>query len=274
MSKLFKLKEWLSVEAAAKSLAIAFGEDVTEADVLRLALDGKLLLSIHFVNPVSAQAKKVVLRKDLKYRPTVIHLLQTGMSDYWDDEHALISDGGLEKLTGVFDLAMRGTEVLVVEDKYQQLVRGPAVDLDLLGGALVRDAAGNYWCLQDTFGTMVLTDSAGTRREIKNAHSPSVRLPDDGVLVVRTKALQSLISPSIRSEIDKPLSTRERNNLLSVIAILCDDAKTDYKKPSAAATALKSTAEKLNISVGETTIRDILKQVANVVEHKLKLKKS
>ena len=37
-----------------------FGEDVREADVLRLALDGHLKLSVRFVNHASARRGKVV----------------------------------------------------------------------------------------------------------------------------------------------------------------------------------------------------------------------
>ena len=50
MKKLLKLREWLTVPEAAGHLSILFGEDVTEADVLRLALDGHLTLSVNFVN--------------------------------------------------------------------------------------------------------------------------------------------------------------------------------------------------------------------------------
>lgn len=42
MSKLFKLKEWLTMGDAARHLSLAFGENVTEADVFRLALDGHM----------------------------------------------------------------------------------------------------------------------------------------------------------------------------------------------------------------------------------------
>ena len=42
MGKLFNLKEWLRVAGAARQLTIVFGEDVTEADVLRRALDERL----------------------------------------------------------------------------------------------------------------------------------------------------------------------------------------------------------------------------------------
>ncbi len=49
MSKPLKLKEWLTVKDTAKRLSISVGEDVTEADILRLALDGHLTLSVYFV---------------------------------------------------------------------------------------------------------------------------------------------------------------------------------------------------------------------------------
>lgn len=50
MSKLLKLKEWLTIEDAAKRLSISAGEDVSEADILRLVLDGHLTISVHLVN--------------------------------------------------------------------------------------------------------------------------------------------------------------------------------------------------------------------------------
>ena len=47
---LYKLREWLTVPDAAAHLSIVFGEEVTEADVMRLGLDGHLTLSISLVN--------------------------------------------------------------------------------------------------------------------------------------------------------------------------------------------------------------------------------
>ena len=54
MSKLLKLKEWLTVPDAAHYLSGVFREPVGEADVLRLALDGHLGLSVNFVNATPA----------------------------------------------------------------------------------------------------------------------------------------------------------------------------------------------------------------------------
>ncbi len=40
MSKLFKLKKWLTIEDTAKHLTSIFDEPVKDYDVLRFALDG------------------------------------------------------------------------------------------------------------------------------------------------------------------------------------------------------------------------------------------
>ena len=58
LKKLLKLKDWVTVLEAARYLSILFGEDVTEADVLRLALDEHLALSINFVNAASVQCSE------------------------------------------------------------------------------------------------------------------------------------------------------------------------------------------------------------------------
>lgn len=68
MSKLFKLKEWLTVPDAARHLSIAFGEEVSEPDVLRLALDGHLKLSVNFVNHASAKRGKVVPWEETEWK--------------------------------------------------------------------------------------------------------------------------------------------------------------------------------------------------------------
>ena len=54
LKKLLNLKPWLTIPDAARRLSVSFGEDVTEADVLRLGLDGHLTLSVNFVNHARA----------------------------------------------------------------------------------------------------------------------------------------------------------------------------------------------------------------------------
>lgn len=46
MSKLFSLKKWISLTDAAVRLSSSFDEEVSEGDIVQLALDGRLLLSL------------------------------------------------------------------------------------------------------------------------------------------------------------------------------------------------------------------------------------
>ncbi|GEM_PF-3691301 len=49
--QLLRFKEWVTLEDAAQYLGLVLTEEVTPADVLRLALDGHLTLSVRLVNP-------------------------------------------------------------------------------------------------------------------------------------------------------------------------------------------------------------------------------
>jgi hypothetical protein len=54
LSKLLKLKEWLTIPDAARRLSILLDDEVSDADVLRLALDGRLKLSVFCPKPTPA----------------------------------------------------------------------------------------------------------------------------------------------------------------------------------------------------------------------------
>ena len=48
MNKIFKLKDWLTLEETARRLSTSFGESVSVADCLQLALDGHITISALF----------------------------------------------------------------------------------------------------------------------------------------------------------------------------------------------------------------------------------
>src|SRR4051812_32655120 len=66
-SKLLSLKEWLTLDDAAKHLSIVFGEEVTRADVLRLALDGRLVPSVDFVNHARARKGRLIPIEECRF---------------------------------------------------------------------------------------------------------------------------------------------------------------------------------------------------------------
>ncbi len=182
MKKLFTLKKWLTLQEAARHLAIVFGEEVCEADVLRLALDGHLKLSVNFVNHAQARKGNVIPIEEAEYddfppdffpflsipeehKGKPIRVLK-GIN--LDDKRVLILDRNVVKLDGVYDLAMLGNERLDVEHKYQMLTAGPSVTLQGLDGAFViGDANTMYQILESYDENERRAGSNGSLRELE-----------------------------------------------------------------------------------------------------------
>ena len=71
MSKLLKLKRWLTTEEAAKYLTGALSEPVTEADIFRLALDGQITLSVYFIASVHCKYGRAIPIANAKKVPGI-----------------------------------------------------------------------------------------------------------------------------------------------------------------------------------------------------------
>ncbi len=67
------------------------------------------------------------------------------------------------------------------------------------------------------------------------------------------------------TEQQKTLTTTERNTLLTIIAVLCKEAKLDYNTASKTAEFVQSTAAAMGVSIGETAIRDHLKKIPDAL---------
>lgn len=72
---------------------------------------------------------------------------------------------------------------------------------------------------------------------------------------------------STSSQIDeKPMGTKERRTLLTIIAVVCKEANLDYTKASKTAGLIHSIALQMGLNIGETTIEGYLKKLPEVVE--------
>ena len=58
----------MSVPDAANYLSTVFDEKVSEADIFRITLDGKLKLSVNFVNGANAIRGKIINREEVKWK--------------------------------------------------------------------------------------------------------------------------------------------------------------------------------------------------------------
>jgi hypothetical protein len=163
MSKLLKLKEWVTTSDAAVHLSKVLQENVTRADVLRLGLDGHLRLAVNFVNSVKARYGTVVPLVDAKYRTVPKHIVDrlqiAGIERnvvklegvQIDANNVLELDDEITTLQGVYDLPLIGTERLDIEHQYQQLTGGPAVALNCLEGPFVNGENGRLCQIQESF---------------------------------------------------------------------------------------------------------------------------
>jgi len=177
--KLFNLKKWLTVPAAAKHLSVMFEEDVSEADVLRLVLDGHLTLSVDFVNHASGRLGKVISYKEIEWRESFferqcavrkaeqlgdspegkeamrlameIPSISIPMSLFLGGERYLACGKKVVSINGIWDLSMVGSERLDIEHEYQMLTDGPVVELTCLEGVLVEREGGQMCQLCDSF---------------------------------------------------------------------------------------------------------------------------
>jgi hypothetical protein len=290
LKKLLKLKNWLTVPDAARHLSILFGEDVSEADVLRFALDGHLTLSLDFINSAAAQCGKIIPLRDAK-----IKIVQTGDGKSYrsingirrNDVNVISFDGELTFIEGVWDLAMHGAERKEIEHKYRLLTDGPAVDLGQEDGILVNRPDGTWAQLLRTFDDSsefhlwnFISNKTYDRPD--NWYAAQT-FPSDATLVVRTSALRDLEAlvfepePDLERQVerpepdlDRPVGPRERTTLLLIVAALANLPKVNVSTPSAAAVTIESETIRLGARVAARTVEEHLKRIPGALRDRAK----
>lgn len=149
MSKLFRLKEWLTLDEAAAHISNVLGEPATVADLYRFALDGHLTLSVDFVNHTQARKGKMVKTEDVQIylmecMPLSNEKLAEPIPMPINNEIRVSEDNwiSLEKpvlaIDGIWDLTMVGAEKLDIEHEYQRLTSGLEVTLVAIDGVFVQ----------------------------------------------------------------------------------------------------------------------------------------
>jgi hypothetical protein len=147
VGKLFALKQWLTVAEAARYLSIICGDEASEADVLHLALNGRLRLSVNFLNAAYARPGKIVPIEQAEYIevPSLDGIgsvrLYGGpvLQEKGVETHVVQLEDKISTLAGVYDLPMIGAERQAVDSLYRQLAGFPAEEETInLDGAFVQ----------------------------------------------------------------------------------------------------------------------------------------
>ena len=250
-SDLWKLRAWLTLNEAADYLSSMTGLDVEEGDILRLTLDGKLQLSLNFLKPIEA----------IQYR-----------------EGAELEEHRTQ-IEGIWDLLVQGPVRLELENRYRATCGLPRVEFDPgkkpfdTEGAFVTGEEGVVYQL---FPFLDLLWGSG--------RNPSA-FPVGSLFGVRPHALDavvaSLASPSLGPEeqqpskpddatdtLDKPLMTRERATLLTIMAALARAADIDISKASKAGDTIEALTIELGARVSARTIENHLKRIPDALERR------
>ncbi|MDN4546375.1 hypothetical protein [Pseudomonas sp. C32] len=292
MSKLLTLKEWLTVKDTAKRLSISTGETINEADVLRLALDGHLTLSVYFVNHANGRPARIEpiglqhvsnAPSPSEYGPprygTIEEIVLPNQKDVIIYEAEMDNP---QTLKGVWDLPMIGAEKLDVEQLFQAMIDGPEVRLLCFGGPLVTSAdrtkvfqiLDRYECspssrIKVINGVPTITEQEekeSPHRPYKIEYYPAEALPDGSVFVVRIGALRELEEKFLAQDNppEKPLHPSERKSVGQIIAALAAMAKLDLSTPYKADLTLRESAASngLEFPSSPETVKKFLKDAA------------
>lgn len=180
----------------------------------------------------------------------------------------------VEYINGISDLVAVGAGLTYVEQRYQLLTEGPAVETQRLGTPLVK-RPDETWCeLLEHRSTIEDIDENCKERRLRDEYPdhyyPARSLPSDATLVIRTSALQEfeadLSEPETTSQ--RLLGRRERDSLLVIIAALAKLARIDVSKPSSAATSIESQTELMGARVAARTIENHLRRIPEALEAK------
>lgn len=271
MSKLFKLKEWLTVAEAAKHLSVVFGEEVAESDVLRFALDGRLRLSVYLAGSVRAWRGRISAYGDPTDAVQISNFatVQTEIGIRVSTTRILKVERYLVQLVGLCDLMMIGNERNFVDDKFRSFV-GWSTGRSFNG-------EGAFLAIAGADGVYALQGSPDDKAIIPlprmpwhpEGYIPAVGLPEDSSIVVRTDALRDLEESMTKAAEngEKSLGTTERETLLKLVIGMAidgyghDPAAAKSKIPKEIAGILAG----LDMPVSDDTVRKYLKQATDLV---------
>lgn len=271
MSKLFKLKEWLTIPEAAKYLSVVFGEEIFEADVYRLALDKKIALSIYFTKLVKLKRVEIV-PIPLEIKPYITH----------GDSMTITQADEIIYLDGIFDLLLLDLNWLLIEEKCNYSIADENKEFSALG-SIYLEQNNQLFELQEELDRVRVTgfEEMESMEQFLKKYAdeyffPAQSLPKHGLLIVRTDALrelEELMSSSVKNDAQKSKeSTRKIENLLCALTSVAIDAY-GYDPNSAKSSVPQDLADAMSaqgIDFNARTVRNWLKEGVDLLPSKTK----
>lgn len=286
MSKLNKFKEWLTLEAAVKDISKKINEIITIDDLYRSALDGHIKFSVYFVNGA--------------------HGVNGGFSQGSDNQNKqaqegfIKSDNPVHGIKGIWDLTMKGREVVIIKGLFEQSNSGVEVKESSKNG-IILEQGGEFYQLYKSFDRQRIfspeyNKSEERQREIadepmkawendpcivnpliridrfSSEYVPCHKFPEeDSVLIIKTSEVTRFIDFLEETpQEDTPLHGKERISFHLLLAAALKMPSVDLNEIGIVK-RIELAAESINISISNQNIRDTLDDVQSTVELKQKI---
>lgn len=250
MSKLYKLKDWFSLEDATKRLSSSMGEPVTTEDLLQLVIEGHIPLSwyarhvpaervsrvciLHFLNnPVRAFFDKdeepkqyigeVWWQGEWAYRAHAGLKPGDRLAPYANlDWRPIYEPEVIEHIYGVYRLELE--ECGALKEWLHSLLTNTGGELITLDGYFVSDAEGNIWRIMDRFPEREYTEPDGTVKKMESFYYPSGKFPDPAEFVfqrIDIEAFEEQVAQGQQTA-STDIGPREQQTLFNIIAGMLD----------------------------------------------------
>lgn len=283
MEKLLTLKDWFTLDEAATRISKTAGELISPADLLRLAIDNHLQLSLYLDDFIAA--------REINFETEIVEGVKS----------LVLGDGAKEAVSveGVWDLAAYGVGCDELETMYRKekainpRVRGlpsrsglylhdvektkviEVVNIklnfkfvtkdtqELLPNAVIEDerpltVKADPDLLQEISSMLEekLDDFGPVIVDRLHSYYRATELPSNALVVVRKDELLDFERKHLSALIKPDLSTSERASSHKMIAVLAAMAGVDLSKPYAAVEAIKAAAAKqgLELPASDETI--------------------
>jgi len=285
MSKLLKLKKWLTLDDAALHITREIKATITVTDLYLAALEGKLKLSVYFVNNAHGITGELCNVGDIENQ-----LAQQTFDTKERTVHCM---------EGVWDLTMQGQEALEVKGYFEQSNSGIEVTTLSENGILLQqnDVTCQLYKHFDRERIFNPKYNESEERQRAIAEEPMRALENDpsiisphirrnkfgsefvpchklsevgSVLIVRSSEITHFIEYlEDEHKEEKPLTTNERNSLLVLIATLCKEAKVDWNQRGITASLVAMTSL-AGTPLSPDTVLKIVKQIDPAIESRSK----
>lgn len=163
MKKLYKLKKWLTIDEAAQRLSIELGEEVTKADILQLAVEEQLRMSVYIPHDWEGKICDITTDKekaDSEYTDVVTS--EYGVLRFYkyskcrDSQFIKVNPEVFCVRAGIYELTMIGQEKLDLEYDLRESLNLEQSLVYSLDGFYVQTANGTVIEIQTEFDTKEL----------------------------------------------------------------------------------------------------------------------